>query len=75
MDQTRPVFDPLEPLSPEEVCWVIDRSFACEVNDQINVHVLCFVFMACRATDGMAYWLHAFANHILVFTCPCTERH
>lgn len=35
MDQTRPVFDPLEPLLPEEVCWIIDRAFACEVNDQI----------------------------------------
>ncbi|KAF8437566.1 Mak10 subunit, NatC N-terminal acetyltransferase-domain-containing protein [Boletus edulis BED1] len=31
MDQTRPVFDPLEPLLPEEVCWMIDRSFACEM--------------------------------------------
>lgn len=38
MDQTRPVFDPLEPLLPEEVCWVIDRTFACEVNPQIHVY-------------------------------------
>ncbi|KAG8217116.1 Mak10 subunit, NatC N-terminal acetyltransferase-domain-containing protein, partial [Butyriboletus roseoflavus] len=36
MDQTRPVFDPLEPLSPEEVCWVIDRSFACEMEWHIG---------------------------------------
>ena len=74
MDQTRPVFDPLEPLLPEEVCWIIDRAFACEVNDQINVYVLCLVFMACRAPDGMAYWLHALPDHILVFTRPCAER-
>ncbi|KAH0830164.1 hypothetical protein J3R83DRAFT_1513 [Lanmaoa asiatica] len=36
MDQTRPVFDPLEPLFPEEVCWVIDRSFACEMEWHIG---------------------------------------
>ncbi|KAF9239144.1 Mak10 subunit, NatC N-terminal acetyltransferase-domain-containing protein [Melanogaster broomeanus] len=31
MDKSRPVFDPLAPLLPEEVCWIIDRSFACEM--------------------------------------------
>ncbi|KAF8835779.1 hypothetical protein BDN67DRAFT_974919 [Paxillus ammoniavirescens] len=31
MDQSGPVFDPLAPLLPEEVCWIIDRSFACEM--------------------------------------------
>lgn len=25
-------FDPLKPLLPEEVCWILDRSMACEVN-------------------------------------------
>lgn len=25
-------FDPLTPLIPEEVCWIMDRVFACEVN-------------------------------------------
>lgn len=25
-------FDPLAPLLPEELCWMLDRSFACEVN-------------------------------------------
>ncbi|KAK7688903.1 hypothetical protein QCA50_007594 [Cerrena zonata] len=24
-------FDPLTPLLPEEVCWILDRSFACEM--------------------------------------------
>jgi hypothetical protein len=26
-----PAFDPLAPLLPDEVCWLLDRSFACEV--------------------------------------------
>ncbi|KAF8438630.1 hypothetical protein L210DRAFT_2277200 [Boletus edulis BED1] len=55
MGQTRPVFDPLRRLPPEEVCWIImDHSFACEVNDAP------LRGMTCRAPDGMAYWLHAF---------------
>ena len=29
----RPPFDPLMPLLPEEVCWILDRSISCEVND------------------------------------------
>lgn len=32
-EQRRPPFDSLAPLLPEEVCWILDRSFACEVND------------------------------------------
>ena len=28
----RPPFDPLVPLLPEEVCWILDRSISCEVN-------------------------------------------
>ncbi|CAL1703300.1 unnamed protein product [Somion occarium] len=28
---SRPTFDPLTPLLPEEVCWIIDRGFACEM--------------------------------------------
>ncbi|KAI0355145.1 Mak10-domain-containing protein [Trametes cingulata] len=30
-EQRRPAFDPLTPLLPEEVCWILDRSFACEM--------------------------------------------
>ncbi|KAI0806725.1 Mak10 subunit, NatC N-terminal acetyltransferase-domain-containing protein [Fomes fomentarius] len=30
-EQRRPPFDPLTPLLPEEVCWLLDRSFACEM--------------------------------------------
>ncbi|KAH9890498.1 Mak10-domain-containing protein [Cubamyces lactineus] len=30
-EQRRLPFDPLTPLLPEEVCWILDRSFACEM--------------------------------------------
>jgi hypothetical protein len=31
VDPDAPPFDPLAPLLPAEVCWLLDRSFACEV--------------------------------------------
>lgn len=31
-EEETPEFDPLTPLLPEEVCWILDRVFACEVN-------------------------------------------
>ncbi|KAG1749555.1 Mak10 subunit, NatC N-terminal acetyltransferase-domain-containing protein [Suillus lakei] len=31
LDKSRPSFNPLGPLTPEEVCWIIDRSFSCEM--------------------------------------------
>ncbi len=31
-ENRRPPFDPLMPLLPEEVCWIIDRSFSYEVS-------------------------------------------
>ncbi|KAG1736921.1 Mak10 subunit, NatC N-terminal acetyltransferase-domain-containing protein [Suillus paluster] len=31
LDKTKPSFNPLAPLTPEEVCWIIDRSFSCEM--------------------------------------------
>ncbi|KIM61115.1 hypothetical protein SCLCIDRAFT_16178 [Scleroderma citrinum Foug A] len=31
LDESRPPFKPLTPLLPEEVCWIIDRAFACEM--------------------------------------------
>ncbi|KAI6125319.1 hypothetical protein EV401DRAFT_1939305, partial [Pisolithus croceorrhizus] len=30
LDDSRPPFDPLVPLLPEGVCWIIDRAFSCE---------------------------------------------
>ncbi|TCD64688.1 hypothetical protein EIP91_003802, partial [Steccherinum ochraceum] len=27
----KPPFDPLIPLLPQEICWILDRSFACEM--------------------------------------------
>ncbi|KZT11152.1 Mak10-domain-containing protein [Laetiporus sulphureus 93-53] len=29
--QRKPPFDPLKPLLPGEVCWILERSFACEM--------------------------------------------
>ncbi|KAJ8591458.1 Mak10-domain-containing protein [Rhizopogon salebrosus TDB-379] len=31
LDKSKPSFNPLAPLTPEEVCWIIDRSFSCEM--------------------------------------------
>jgi hypothetical protein len=31
LDKSKPTFNPLAPLTPEEVCWIIDRSFSCEM--------------------------------------------
>lgn len=31
-EEQRPPFDPLTPLLPEEVCWILDRILACEVS-------------------------------------------
>ena len=30
-------FDPFVPLLPEEVCWILDRALACEVNTRLLV--------------------------------------
>ncbi|KAI6103725.1 hypothetical protein EDD16DRAFT_1641098 [Pisolithus croceorrhizus] len=30
LDDSRPPFDPLAPLLPEQVCWVIDHAVSCE---------------------------------------------
>ncbi|KAH9842464.1 Mak10-domain-containing protein [Rhodofomes roseus] len=29
--QQRPPFDPLAPMLPQEICWILDRAFACEM--------------------------------------------
>ncbi|KAH9930842.1 Mak10-domain-containing protein [Fomitopsis serialis] len=29
--QRRPRFDPLAPMLPQEICWILDRAFACEM--------------------------------------------
>ncbi len=31
-DDLKAPFDPLMPLLPEEVCWILDRALACEVS-------------------------------------------
>ena len=48
-EQRRPPFDPLAPLLPEEVCWILDRSFACEVNDPVllyHTRIQCFMYVS-----------------------------
>ena len=59
-EQRRPSFDPLTPLLPEEVCWLLDRSFACEVNicQQPNYLLLPYPissFLSLCTTPGCSY--------------------
>lgn len=46
-------FDPLTPLLPEELCWMLDRTFACEVNGNcgFTIRVVQCISMS---LDGMA---------------------
>lgn len=51
---SRNQFDPLAPLLPEEVCWIMDRMFAAEVIDS----PLLFNFAALKPSphqDVMAF--------------------
>ena len=52
-------FDPLTPLLPEELCWMLDRTFACEVNGNFG---LCIRVVQCivlsMSLDGMACRKH-----------------
>ena len=54
-----PQFDPLTPLLPEELCWMLDRTFACEVNGNLG---LCIRVVQCiilsMSLDGMACRQH-----------------
>lgn len=40
-EERRPPFNPLFQFLPEEICWILDRSFACEVNEQNACLSLC----------------------------------
>lgn len=54
--EQHPDFDPLSPLLPEEVCWIIDRSMACEVNADDGLYStarLCSLLYV-RTTDALA---------------------
>lgn len=76
-EQRRPPFDPLTPLLPEEVCWLLDRSFACEVNDH-GVAALYRIqsFMLFRTiTDGMACGEDALAERLHHSLCAPSAGH
>lgn len=74
-EQRRPPFDPLAPLLPEEVCWILDRSFACEVNDPA---LPCIYTISCRLYrwNGMrAKRSHkAYSPSSSYITCPTSTQ-
>lgn len=41
-NEGRSKFDPLAPLLPEEICYILDRALACEVNT-FKILEVCFV--------------------------------
>ena len=41
----QPAFDPLTPLLPGEVCWILDRTVACEVTDMRVLRSLMFFML------------------------------
>jgi hypothetical protein len=50
-EQRRPPFDPLKPLLPEELCYVLDRSLAAEVRTAL----LCALkVLICGRADALA---------------------
>lgn len=57
----KPPFDPLAPLLPEEICWILDRAFACEVN---TLRVSPSDSLIPRCPVRMARRKHAFADDI-----------
>ena len=56
----RPPFDPLAPLLPEEVGWILDRSISCEVTKKPPGHSHPLI----TSTDGMAHREHSFPDRV-----------
>ena len=54
----RPPFDPLAPLLPEEVGWILDRSISCEVTKDSPDHSRSLI----TSTDGMAHREHSLTD-------------
>lgn len=55
-EERRPPFNPLVQLLPEEVCWILDRSFACEVIGRTHAVVNCTYWTSyafCCRWNGM----------------------
>lgn len=63
--ERKPPFDPLIPLLPQELCWILDRSFACEVTASYYLRVT-YVHLSCTSVviDGMACWEYSFSNGV-----------
>jgi hypothetical protein len=61
-EDNKPPFNPLAPLLPEELCWILDRAFACEVNHYNDYS--CRIVSQTTYLDGMACWDHPFANRV-----------
>ena len=70
--EQQPNFDPLTPLLPEEVCWILDRAMACEVNadDGLSrtsrvcsslylVPIDALARRECSCSDGVYLLIHA----------------
>lgn len=58
----RPPFDPLAPLLPEEVGWILDRSISCEVTKNSPGHSHPLI----TGTDGMAYREHPLTDRVYI---------
>ncbi len=59
----RPPFDPITPLLPEEVCWILDRAMAFEVNSYISIM---------RSSNPDFYTIHT--DRIPLWKLPPTYR-
>ncbi len=67
-------FEPLLLLLPEELCWMLDRNFACEVNESFNMTIEFEKKNTNLFTsDGMAFRKYIVSNsvHFLVYPSAC----
>ena len=76
--EQQPEFDPFTPLLPEEVCWILDRAMACEVNADDGlygvIHACSSLYIRnlldalarrqCARPDGL---------HLFVYAQPCLD--
>jgi hypothetical protein len=74
-EDKRPPFDALTPLLPEEICWILDRSFAYEVNwDRLLFINVLAQNLYSTIPDGMACWQHPFTNRVYSSFHPSPRR-